>query len=85
VDPAKPSSSPRYPISIVMSGTSMASPHVTGAVAVLLHKNVVVHNSAKGFQDVRNAIQAGTLATGGYDERSGYGRLNVALAHGKFV
>jgi subtilisin len=58
-----------------MSGTSMASPHVAGAAALLI---------ADGVSDVRNALQstAEDLGDPGWDPLYGYGLVTVAPPSG---
>ncbi|MGQ9856993.1 MAG: S8 family serine peptidase [Fervidobacterium sp.] len=56
-----------------MSGTSMATPHVSGFVALLLQK----YPDAKPWQ-IRRLLESGAIDIGeqGIDERSGYGMIN---------
>lgn len=63
------------PSRIPMSGTSMAAPHVTGAVALMLQEDPVLTNS-----QIRKILIAATdpLAAADHSTTSGYGRLNVA-------
>lgn len=62
-----------------MSGTSMAAPHVSGAVALLL-----AANPALRVDEVRAIIRASAddLGAPGFDSQFGSGRLNVARAVG---
>jgi thermitase len=57
-----------------LSGTSMATPHVSGAVALLLSKYPTLTNS-----EVRNALAQRSVDLGslGRDEYYGYGRIDV--------
>jgi subtilisin family serine protease len=59
------------------SGTSMATPHVTGAIALLRS-----FNPAITADDVRNVLiqTARPLATGGHNPESGYGLLQIGAA-----
>lgn len=56
-----------------MSGTSMATPHVSGFVALLLQE----YPNAKPWQ-IRRLLENGAIDIGepGIDERSGYGMIN---------
>lgn len=58
-----------------MSGTSMASPHVTGAVALIRekHPGMAPHLIKELFEDTADG-------SGTFDRYHGYGRLNVARA-----
>ncbi|HWH08257.1 MAG TPA: S8 family serine peptidase [Candidatus Thermoplasmatota archaeon] len=60
-----------------LSGTSMATPHVTGAAALL--KTL---NPSWGFADVDGRLKstAVDLGAAGKDDRFGYGRINVDAA-----
>ncbi|MFN3967057.1 MAG: S8 family peptidase, partial [Endomicrobiia bacterium] len=62
-----------------MMGTSMASPHVAGAVALLLSKNLNLT-----FSDIYTKLteSADDVETSGKDIYTGYGRLNIAMALG---
>lgn len=61
----------------VLSGTSMAAPHVSGAAALLISKNPAL----KPHQ-VRSILRASAddIAPVGRDEKFGYGRLNLKRA-----
>lgn len=66
-----------------LSGTSMASPHATGAVALLLAAGVSDSNGNGIVGDeVRNLLQstAVDLGTAGFDNYFGYGRIDVVAA-----
>jgi subtilisin family serine protease len=59
------------------TGTSMAVPHVTGAIALILAKNPTLTPD-----EVRNILQASAkdLGPAGFDNEYGYGRLDVLAA-----
>jgi len=60
-----------------LSGTSMATPHVSGTAALVLSQNPTYSN-----EDVRQAIRASATDIGppGWDTSFGYGRVNAAAA-----
>ncbi|MCD6288930.1 MAG: S8 family serine peptidase [Anaerolineae bacterium] len=60
-----------------MSGTSMATPHVSGLAALILSRNPTLSNA-----QVRSIIEstADDLGTPGWDPYFGYGRINAARA-----
>ncbi|HEX2022883.1 MAG TPA: S8 family serine peptidase, partial [Candidatus Thermoplasmatota archaeon] len=60
-----------------MSGTSMATPHVTGTAALLK-----ALNPSWGFADIDNRLKATArdLGTAGKDDRFGHGRIDAAAA-----
>lgn len=67
----------------LMTGTSQASPHVAGAAAVLLAKQLAAGNSnLKAATDVRNLLDASALDLGvaGRDQLFGFGRVDLAKA-----
>jgi subtilisin family serine protease len=61
----------------LMSGTSMAAPHVTGAIALLLSKN---HNLTPAQIDCLLEITSLDLGTAGKDNTYGAGLINVLNA-----
>jgi subtilisin family serine protease len=70
-------------MSVVMSGTSMAAPHVTGTIALMLQKN-----SALATADIRDRLRdyarrsyvGASLLGQGWHKRFGHGRLDVKTA-----
>ena len=67
-----------------MSGTSMASPHVAAAVALLRSDSTRAYNSIQEIKDTLyfNARDAGIL---GYDQFYGHGILNVRHAYAEQI
>ena len=62
-----------------ISGTSMAAPHVSGVVGLLLAKDPTLT-----AEEVRQAIrQTDDIGDSGWDEDTGYGRLNALKAVAK--
>lgn len=61
----------------IVSGTSMATPHVAGLASLILSKNPTLTN-----EEVRQIIRTGAddLGTSGKDSSFGYGRINAANA-----
>jgi subtilisin family serine protease len=59
-----------------MSGTSMAAPHVTGTVSLLLAKGIT------GIEQIRNKLRstADDLGTAGFDPKFGFGLVDVQEA-----
>ena len=60
-----------------MSGTSMASPHVTGVIAILKQARPDLNHKALGDLAIASSKDLGTE---GYDHTFGYGRLDVKKA-----
>ena len=60
-----------------MSGTSMATPHVSGLASLILSKNPSLHHA-----DVEGLIcsSAEDKGSSGYDDEYGYGRINAKKA-----
>jgi len=65
-------------------GTSMATPHVTGAAAVLASANGLTVPDATRSETLRALLLCNTddVGASGYDERFGNGRLDLAKALG---
>jgi len=61
-----------------MTGTSMATPHVSGLVALLLQK----YPNAKPWQ-IRKILEESAVDIGekGYDEKAGYGLINASAVN----
>jgi subtilisin family serine protease len=73
---------PKQPYAVVMSGTSMAAPHVTGAVALMLHKRGAVATTI-----LRTALEKTARREAPWFDpamlwhpRLGYGRLDIKAA-----
>ena len=63
---------------VTMSGTSMAAPHVTGAVALLVSRAVSQHVRPPTATQVRKLLQKNTLYDNAFwDRGQGYGVLDV--------
>ncbi len=63
----------------IMSGTSMASPHVAGLAALIWSQDTSLTNSQVGTKIKNTANDLGTL---GWDSKFGYGRINATAAMG---
>lgn len=69
------------------NGTSMATPHVAGAIALLLSSRAPLLSGKKGRErvDTIQTVLSGTvreLGEAGQNHRYGYGRLDVLRALG---
>ena len=63
----------------IMQGTSMASPHVTGLVALLLQKNRNL-----GVDDIKTALTS-TASLGVWNKKDGYGKISGIGAFQSFA
>jgi subtilisin family serine protease len=64
---------------IVMNGTSMAAPHVTGAVALLLSKTARANQPCPTATQIASALRQKTLNYNGrWDRGQGFGVIDVA-------
>lgn len=63
--------------SVIMSGTSMAAPHVSGALALLRHQFPGISFAAAYSRLTASAVDLGDA---GPDQTYGYGRINVYAA-----
>jgi serine protease len=68
-----------------MTGTSMASPHVAGAVALALSKRAGAGQAWPTVAQIATNLRQTTyLYTSVWDNRRGYGRINVGAFLAKF-
>ena len=63
-----------------LSGTSMATPHVAAAAALVIATGIIGRRASPDAVEKRLESTARDLGPPGYDSRYGYGLLNAAAA-----
>ena len=63
-----------------MSGTSMAAPHVTGLIALLMSASPTPMDTAKIRRTLIDTARANPPGGQGWDPRFGFGRVDAAAA-----
>jgi endonuclease G len=70
---------------VAMTGTSMAAPHVTGAIALALSKRAAAGQTWPTVGQIASELrQTVDNYTGFWDKRKGYGRIDVAAFLARF-